>query len=645
MDISGSSAAGAFDILSLYQKSEQILTDRAGQVKPKYTASASKVSSLLSPKSTPTVTSNYIRRDAVPNREKSAPTAADIHNPEKPRNSTVSNDVTESVKPVKRRTKRPRRPDNVHTNNSVTASMIGRKKPARIDNSDAAVDPIARGVNQAIRIDTDDSDKTITGWNGGERQIGVELQRTHTEHVIIKSELSDAATVFNSKPQEAKVAIKEENYASSSDGGDHVESLDNGRHSASIGAVHSTGLDDEDDNTMNMSSDDQDDDSAAPSPQKPEAKGKKPSKVKSKKRETNVITSTKCDQCGKVYKSPRNLQHHMMIHTGEKPHACTECTKRFAHASDLRRHIRNHTGEKPYACSICDKRFISSSGRGNHEKLHSDERAYVCTECGKSFAQPSGLSSHMYSHSTDKPLTCAVCDRRFARTHVLRNHMLTHTGEKPHVCIRCGQQFAQIAHLMRHMLSHSGERCHTCEICSRKFVTPTALSKHMHSHTCEKKHVCTDCGKKCVDCDSLERHMLAGVHNPHECSTCGKMCSSASALHTHTRIHTGETPHVCKRCNRGFIGVGSLNRHMLTHTGKNLIHKTNQLQKRALRVIHNAPYNSHTDPKFRKLSNILKLNDLFEYQSLICMHDYLSGKLPISFDDLLMENFHTIVIL
>ena len=67
------------------------------------------------------------------------------------------------------------------------------------------------------------------------------------------------------------------------------------------------------------------------------------------------------------------------------------------------------------------------------------------------------------------------------------------------------------------------------------------------------------------------------------------------------------------------------------NSDKNLIHKTNQLQKRALRVIHNAPYNSQTDPKFRKL-NILKLNDLFEYQSLICMHDYLSGKLPISFD-------------
>ena len=58
-----------------------------------------------------------------------------------------------------------------------------------------------------------------------------------------------------------------------------------------------------------------------------------------------------------------------------------------------------------------------------------------------------------------------------------------------------------------------------------------------------------------------------------------------------------------------------------------LIHKTNQLQKRVLRVIHNAPYNSHTDPKFWK-SNILKLNHLFEYQSIICMHDYPSDKLP-----------------
>ena len=55
------------------------------------------------------------------------------------------------------------------------------------------------------------------------------------------------------------------------------------------------------------------------------------------------------------------------------------------------------------------------------------------------------------------------------------------------------------------------------------------------------------------------------------------------------------------------------------------------LQKRAIRVIFNASYYSHTDPKFKK-SGILKLHDLFVYQSLLFVHDYLSNKLPNSFN-------------
>ena len=66
------------------------------------------------------------------------------------------------------------------------------------------------------------------------------------------------------------------------------------------------------------------------------------------------------------------------------------------------------------------------------------------------------------------------------------------------------------------------------------------------------------------------------------------------------------------------------------NTDKGIIKQTNILQKRAIRIINKAAFNSHTDSKFKKLE-ILKLNDLFEYQSLLFMHDYICGKLPISF--------------
>ena len=61
------------------------------------------------------------------------------------------------------------------------------------------------------------------------------------------------------------------------------------------------------------------------------------------------------------------------------------------------------------------------------------------------------------------------------------------------------------------------------------------------------------------------------------------------------------------------------------------------LQKRAIRLIHNAPYNGHTDPRF-KSSGILKITDLFIYQSLIFMYDYLSSRLPSSFNGIFSLN-------
>ncbi len=63
---------------------------------------------------------------------------------------------------------------------------------------------------------------------------------------------------------------------------------------------------------------------------------------------------------------------------------------------------------------------------------------------------------------------------------------------------------------------------------------------------------------------------------------------------------------------------------------QNIINRTIVLQKRAIRTITKSKYNSHTDPLFKK-NNILKVKDLYEYQSLIFMYDYKNCRLPISF--------------
>ena len=60
-------------------------------------------------------------------------------------------------------------------------------------------------------------------------------------------------------------------------------------------------------------------------------------------------------------------------------------------------------------------------------------------------------------------------------------------------------------------------------------------------------------------------------------------------------------------------------------------------QKRALRLINKAPYNSHTDPLFRT-SNILKIKDLYEQKSLLFMIQFEKKQLPISFNTIFQHN-------
>jgi len=57
------------------------------------------------------------------------------------------------------------------------------------------------------------------------------------------------------------------------------------------------------------------------------------------------------------------------------------------------------------------------------------------------------------------------------------------------------------------------------------------------------------------------------------------------------------------------------------------------LQKRAIRLVHNSAYNSHTDPLF-KSSKIMKIDDLYEFQAALFMFDYAMHILPTSFESM-----------
>uniref|UniRef100_A0A667HKL2 Flt3-interacting zinc finger protein 1 n=1 Tax=Lynx canadensis TaxID=61383 RepID=A0A667HKL2_LYNCA len=77
-----------------------------------------------------------------------------------------------------------------------------------------------------------------------------------------------------------------------------------------------------------------------------------------------------CSECEKLFRSPRDLERHVLVHTGEKPFPCLECGKFFRHECYLKRHRLLHGTERPFPCHICGKGFITLSNLSRHLKLH-----------------------------------------------------------------------------------------------------------------------------------------------------------------------------------------------------------------------------------------------------------------------------------
>ena len=57
------------------------------------------------------------------------------------------------------------------------------------------------------------------------------------------------------------------------------------------------------------------------------------------------------------------------------------------------------------------------------------------------------------------------------------------------------------------------------------------------------------------------------------------------------------------------------------------------LQKKAIRIVSNSKYNSHTEPIFKNL-HILKLTDMVRINQLKFIHNYINGKLPAYFQNI-----------
>ncbi|XP_049505819.1 LOW QUALITY PROTEIN: zinc finger protein 64 [Panthera uncia] len=231
----------------------------------------------------------------------------------------------------------------------------------------------------------------------------------------------------------------------------------------------------------------------------------------------------------------KDMERHLKIHTGDKPHKCEVCGKCFSRKDKLKTHMRCHTGVKPYKCKTCDYAAADSSSLNKHLRIHSDERPFKCQICPYASRNSSQLTVHLRSHTGDAPFQCWLCSAKFKISSDLKRHMRVHSGEKPFKCEFCNVRCTMKGNLKSHIrIKHSGNnfKCPHCDFLGDSKAT---LRKHSRVHQSE---------------------------HPEKCSECSYSCPSKAALRVHERIHCTDRPFKCQYCSFDSKQPSNLSKHV-----------------------------------------------------------------------------------
>ncbi|XP_026864078.2 zinc finger protein 64 isoform X1 [Electrophorus electricus] len=232
-----------------------------------------------------------------------------------------------------------------------------------------------------------------------------------------------------------------------------------------------------------------------------------------------------CSFSGCTFKTQygqKDMERHMLTHTGERPFECELCHKRFSRRDKLNLHSRSHTGEKPHRCKHCSYAAADSSSLKKHLRVHYDERPFKCQICPYASRNSSQLTVHLRSHTGDAPFQCSQCDAKFKINSDLKRHSRIHSGEKPYQCDLCEYRCAMKANLKSHVqLKHGAAGAYSCPDCDFRCSAKAALRRHARQHR---------------------------PAQPLQCAQCSYSCSSKGALKIHERVHSDERPFACERC-------------------------------------------------------------------------------------------------
>ncbi|VVC98046.1 unnamed protein product [Leptidea sinapis] len=291
-----------------------------------------------------------------------------------------------------------------------------------------------------------------------------------------------------------------------------------------------------------------------------------------------------CKICNKYYPDKNVYNKHMRrVHLVEKNHKCNFCDKEFFVVKELNQHLVTHTGEKNFQCYYCMKAFGRKSTLREHIRRHVNDKRFSCDDCGQRFTQKCSWRSHMLAkHGSkwdgkytlkvtdqEKKYECNDCQRAFPKRPNFTQHY-THVhlkqGPKLRSCHLC-DVFVTGSRRSRHMEEVHGLPRPTCAACGKKFCFPSKLIKHQKTvHMGEKNHPCTRCDKSFATRYAMLKHCETHSElRPYNCDVCGKKFKNKKGLSVHMDIHNNRRRYKCEACDRGFVQTSSLKYHITKH--------------------------------------------------------------------------------
>ncbi|XP_013144338.1 PREDICTED: zinc finger protein 485 [Papilio polytes] len=316
-------------------------------------------------------------------------------------------------------------------------------------------------------------------------------------------------------------------------------------------------------------------------------------------KKTHMLNSLICSVCKRTFKSYKAYHTHiktkkrsctslasgMIDITGigrSRTFHCKQCPYKTKRNKDIQSHVVIHSGERPYKCDICSKTFTQLTTVQNHKEIvHKKYKVEItCQICGKCVRGRSQVYRHIRGH--DK-VHCPICNISLSR-------------------------LSQKQHMQRH-----GSKTYTCEVCALAFYTSAELSNHRRNHNKDKPALkCNLCEFRSNRADSMKRHKNRHTDDNVPCITCGMFFSNKQKLVLHERIHYEEKKYFCPYCNHGFHSSRSVRKHVgIKH--KHLI-KLNK--KQALIVKDEVPALDPYSPKIIEVETS-PMEDLLE-KNIIC---------------------------